>query len=69
MYQDGHKLPQMPVKYVAQLTKNFKIFSTLRPSKANPNWIFWFESKPSGNPGAHARFRKDWISVLTALLN
>jgi hypothetical protein len=25
-------------------------FSNLRPSKIYPNWYFWFENKPSGNP-------------------
>jgi hypothetical protein len=26
------------------------IFSNLRPSKIYPNWDFWVETKPSGNP-------------------
>jgi hypothetical protein len=26
------------------------MFSTARPSKIYPNWDFWFENKPSGNP-------------------
>jgi hypothetical protein len=25
-------------------------FSNLGPSKIYPNWNFWFEKKPSGNP-------------------
>jgi hypothetical protein len=25
-----------------------------RPSKIYPNWIFWFESMPSGNPALDA---------------
>jgi hypothetical protein len=25
-------------------------FSIARPSKIYPNWNFWFENKPSGNP-------------------
>jgi hypothetical protein len=25
-------------------------FSNLKPSQIFPNWDFWFESKPSGNP-------------------
>jgi hypothetical protein len=29
--------------------KYTKIFHT-RPSKIYPNWDFWFENKPSGNP-------------------
>jgi hypothetical protein len=28
-----------------------KIFSIPRPSKIYPTWDFWFENKPSGNPG------------------
>jgi hypothetical protein len=28
--------------------------SILRPSKIDPNWDFWFENKPSGNPGLNA---------------
>jgi hypothetical protein len=30
--------------------KNIPAFSILRPSKIYPNWDFWFENKPSGNP-------------------
>jgi hypothetical protein len=30
--------------------KNIPNFSIPRPSKIYPNWDFWFESKPSGNP-------------------
>jgi hypothetical protein len=26
-------------------------FSNLRPYKIYPNWDFWFENKPSDNPG------------------
>jgi hypothetical protein len=29
----------------------YKTFSIPRPFKMNPNWDFWFENKPSGNPG------------------
>jgi hypothetical protein len=25
-------------------------FTIHRPSKIDPNWDFWFENKPSGNP-------------------
>jgi hypothetical protein len=27
-------------------------FSNLEPYKIYPNWDFWFEKNPSGNPGA-----------------
>jgi hypothetical protein len=40
------KIFQMPIKYISA-------FSHLRPSKICPNWDFWFEKKPSGNP-AHS---------------
>jgi hypothetical protein len=33
----------MAIKYI-------NIFLNLRPSKIYPNWNFWFENKPSGNP-------------------
>jgi hypothetical protein len=26
-------------------------FPIQKPSKIYPNWDFWFETKPSGNPG------------------
>jgi hypothetical protein len=30
---------------------NIPIFYIPRPSKVYPNWEFWFEKKPSENPG------------------
>jgi hypothetical protein len=30
--------------------KIYQDFSIARPSKIYPNWDFWFENKPSGNP-------------------
>jgi hypothetical protein len=27
-----------------------------RPSKIYPNWDFWFENKPSGNPGMGSHY-------------
>jgi hypothetical protein len=35
----------MVIKYIPR-------FSKARPSKIYPNWDFWFENKPSGNPGS-----------------
>jgi hypothetical protein len=32
-------------------------FSLARPSKIYPNWDFWFENKPSGNP------ESDWLKL------
>jgi hypothetical protein len=31
------------------------VFSIARPSKIDPNWDFWFENKPSGNPGRNQK--------------
>jgi hypothetical protein len=39
----------MSVQYSRWLL-NISAFSTLRPSKIYPDWDFWFENKPSGNP-------------------
>jgi hypothetical protein len=38
-------------------TKSLATFSNLRPSKIYPNWDFWFENKPSGNPDLPSWFR------------
>jgi hypothetical protein len=45
---NGHKIFPIAVKYVDQMViKYTKIFH----SKIYPNWDFWFENLPSGNPG------------------
>jgi hypothetical protein len=36
----------MAIKYTNMATS-----SIARPSKIYPNWDFWFENVPSGNPG------------------
>jgi hypothetical protein len=46
------KISQMSVKY-SKWPKNMSTCSNLRPSKIYPNWDFWFEKKPSGNPVPH----------------
>jgi hypothetical protein len=40
----------MAVKY-SKRSINITIFSIPRHSKFYRNWDFWFENKPSGNPG------------------
>jgi hypothetical protein len=47
---NGHKIPQISVQY-SNWPLNILTFSNLRHSKIYPNWDFWFENKPSGNPG------------------
>jgi hypothetical protein len=39
----------MYAKY-SKWPENKTTFSNLGPSKIYPNWDFWFEKKPSGNP-------------------
>jgi hypothetical protein len=49
MYQMVIRSSKMAVKY-SKWSLKISPFSNLRPSKINPNWDFWFEKKPSGNP-------------------
>jgi hypothetical protein len=56
---NGHKIYQMTVKYFKWLL-NIPALSILRPSEIYPNWYFWFENVPSGNPGQN----HSWILVL-----
>jgi hypothetical protein len=41
----------MAVRKMFQTTKKIPTFSIPRPFRIYPNWCFWFENKPSGNPG------------------
>jgi hypothetical protein len=43
------KTYQMAIKYTKWL-ENLPTSSIARPSKIYPNWNFWFENMPSGNP-------------------
>jgi hypothetical protein len=45
----GHKIYQMAVVY-SKSPLNTPTFSIQRPSNIYPNWDFWFENIPSGNP-------------------
>jgi hypothetical protein len=51
-----HNITQWPnsilnVHRIFQKALTYLTFSHLRPSKICPNWDFWFEKEPSGNPG------------------
>jgi hypothetical protein len=61
---NGHKISQMSVKY-SKWPYNISTFSHPRPSKICPNWYFWFENEPSGNPVAHIKNSKgpDWTTM------
>jgi hypothetical protein len=55
MYQNEGKYTKLPLNYqmTIKCTKQLKNIPTLsipRPSKIYPNWYFWFENMPSGNP-------------------
>jgi hypothetical protein len=39
-----------------------------RPSKIYPNWDFWFENRPSGNPG-YLHEMKSWLAELARKLS
>jgi hypothetical protein len=51
--------------------KNITTFSIPRPSKIYPNWYFWFENIPSGNPEfgwiAQELLATAWINHFTVL--
>jgi uncharacterized protein (DUF2249 family) len=49
---NGHKIYQMSRVY-SKCPQNISNFSIPRPSNIYPNWYFWFENLPSGNP--------DWV--------
>jgi hypothetical protein len=50
-----HKMDQMIIKYpnYSKWPCNISTFFNLSPPNL-PNFGFWFENKPSGNPGVHA---------------
>jgi hypothetical protein len=43
----------MTEKY-SKWSNNKTTYSIPRPSRFYPNWDFWFENKPSGNPGLYS---------------
>jgi hypothetical protein len=57
---NGHKIHQMA-------TQQTNIFNC-RPSEIYPNWDFWLEKMPSGNPEFHAprplSKTVDWMAKL-----
>jgi hypothetical protein len=66
---NGHKIYAIAVKYVDQVDIEFtNIFFIARQSKISPNWDFWFENIPSGNPGASHEFGQIFIRILTSLI-
>jgi hypothetical protein len=55
-----HKKYQILIKHpnvhkIYQMPPNISTLSHLRPSKISPNWDFWFEKKPPGNPASDQR--------------
>jgi hypothetical protein len=80
---NGQEIIRVARFFLVQLTKtvkctempiNIPTSSIETPSKVYPNWYFWFENKPSGNPGRNHKNRTDFlesklISSLKASLN
>jgi hypothetical protein len=52
-YNKRPKMDQVSIKYIHQPTS-----SIARHSKIYPNLDFWFENKPSGNPGVETKVKK-----------
>jgi hypothetical protein len=51
---NGTKLFQMAGK-LTEWSLNLPTTYIARPYKVYPNWYFWFENIPSGNPGVHSK--------------
>jgi hypothetical protein len=64
---NGHTISQISVTN-SKWPQNISSFSRLRPSKFSPNLEFWFEKRPSGNPGEegcqHFRTNRQATSAL-----
>jgi hypothetical protein len=56
MYQMDKKYLKSP-KNIPNGHKNMQTISNLSPTKIYPNWDFWFENKPPGNPDLHTSSR------------
>jgi hypothetical protein len=64
---NGHiKYPKCPSNIPNGHKIGISSISNLRPSKIYPNWDFWFEKKPSGNPDIHAYNLKCRMIFLTS---
>jgi hypothetical protein len=57
---NSHNIYEMAVIYF-KWPHNVPTFSIPRPSKIDPNWDFWYENMPSGNPDADEGFFV-WVS-------
>jgi hypothetical protein len=55
-YQNDRKICPMTRKIFQMSIEYTSISHSNAPSKIYPNWDFWFENKPSGNPGRKTRF-------------
>jgi hypothetical protein len=61
-----HKISQMSVKY-RKWPWYIPTISNLRPSKIYPNWYFWSENKPSGDPDYQPRILNSIIMQRSAV--
>jgi hypothetical protein len=59
---NDHKIYQIYIKYTKlqlNASNGHKIYQHL-PSKIYPNWDFWFENIPSGNPATTCPLDINW---------
>jgi hypothetical protein len=61
---NGHTISQISVTN-SKWPQNISSFSRLRPSKFSPNLEFWFEKRPSGNPGEEGCQHFTWFTNLS----
>jgi hypothetical protein len=58
----NHTVYQRAVKY-SKWPQNIPTFSILRPYKIYPDWDFWLENIPSGNPVSFVGEAADAINI------
>jgi hypothetical protein len=63
MHQTVINYPKCPIN-IPNGHQIWSTFSNLGPSKVYPNWDFWFEKKPSGNPGLSSKFELSWVVLI-----
>jgi hypothetical protein len=68
IYQNGGKYTKLPLNYHIAIPRMYQMaviyskwhtnLSIPKPCKMYPNWDFWFENIPSGNPAVHSRSKQ-----------
>jgi hypothetical protein len=75
-YQNGKKINQMTLKFskwpksiancriIDRMAIKYTTSSFVNPSKIYPNWDFWFEKMPPGNPNLVKRKHNIWATYM-----